>query len=133
MAFDPDLTLLYQFAANKTLAPVNGLVDEGVSGIELPEIDALTGADKRASFSPLDAFDRAGKEWDLATELGVNVAEVRENFDFINAALDDASTKKALGSRPGIIRRGLKKFGRSFVNMLMAVRTKSQAGKLGIE
>ena len=126
--------LVDEGVADDILAPVGELVDEGIPGIELPEVDALTGAERRASVSPLEAFERAGKEWDLAVELGTPVENVRNNFDIINAALSDEGMKDALGSaRPGLIRRGLKKFGRSFVNMLVVLRTKSQAGKLGIE
>ena len=126
--------LVDEGVADDILAPAGELVDEGVPGVELPEVDAITGAERRVSVSPLDAFERAGKEWDLAVELGTPVENVRNNFDIINSALNDEGMKEALGSaRPGLIRRGLKKFGRSFVNMLVTLRTKSQAGKLGIE
>ncbi len=35
----------------------------------------------------------------------------------------------AQDERPGLIKRGLKKFGRSFVDVLAAIRTESEAGK----
>ncbi|KKM93989.1 hypothetical protein LCGC14_1202850, partial [marine sediment metagenome] len=110
----------------------DGLIDEGVGVIRGGEVDAITGADRPATV--IEAYDRAGKVWDMGIQFGAPINDVRGNFNGINKALADKDIKEALEpERPGLIRRGIKKFGRSFVNILMAVRTKSEIGKLGTE
>lgn len=139
-----------------------GLVDENVTApnIRAGEVDALTGADRRASFTPLEAFDRAGKEWDFSVETNLPIRGVKniysdlkeegqvENFkDTFNIvvngrrpvgerkkfAIKDLAIPVSQPRRPGLLERTVKTFGRGFVNILAAFETKSELGETMID
>lgn len=83
MAFDPDLTLLYQFAANKTLAPVNGL----------GPTPSITRADATAS--------RFNAQGTLETNLSANTARFDHDpvtFKSLGLLLEEARTNLAIRS-----------------------------------